>query len=152
MQSRIQSVPESLSLVLVWCWKYLYFLNKFLPNPAHDKKWINIFIEWLQSNGDWGGMTRINYFFNMSVVSLYSRGSLLNESITTAKLLSENMTTSIQWLLHDYKNRSHFLLGLRIIELYGIKRVARQKILMKSCKKTICRPCSAERISTCISS
>ena len=152
MQSRIQSVPESLSLVLVWRWKYLYFLNKFLPNPVHDQKRINIFIEWLQSNGDWGGMTRINYFFNMSVVSLYSRGSLLNESITTAKLLSENMTTNIQWLLHDYKNRSHFLLGLRRIKLYKIKIVIWQEKLTQSYKETICRPCSAERISTYICS
>jgi len=152
VQSRIQSVPKSLSSILVRRWKYLYFLNEFLPNPVHDQKWINIFIEWFQSNGDWGGMTGINYFFNMSVISLYSSGSFLNEFITTAKILSRNMTTSIQWLLQDYKNRSHFLLGLRRIELYGIKRVARQKTLMKSCKKTICRPCSAERISTCISS
>jgi hypothetical protein len=41
-------------------------------------------------------MTGINYFFIMSVMSLYSVGSFLNESITIAKLLSGYMTTSTQ--------------------------------------------------------
>ena len=99
-----------------------------------------------------GGMTRINYFFNMSAMSLYSCGSFFNESITTAKPLSGNMTTSIQWLLQDYKNRSHFLSGSRRIELYRAKRVTHYKKLTQSCKETICRPCNAGRISTCICS
>ena len=59
----------------------------------------NEYIEWFQSNGDLGGMVGINYFFNMSVMSLYNSWSFLIESITTSKLLSGNMTIIIQWLL-----------------------------------------------------
>ena len=132
MQSRIQSIPESLSSILVRGSKDLYFFEWISSKPC----------TWSKTNKYIYRMIWINYFFNMSVMSLYSSRSFLSEFITIAKLLSGNMTTSTKWLLQDYKNRSHFLLGLRRTELCRIKRVTHQKKLAKSCKRTICRPCS----------
>jgi len=44
----------------------------------------------------------VNYLSNMSIISLYCSGSLRNESITIAKLLSGYMLISIQRSLQDF--------------------------------------------------
>ena len=66
--------------------------NEFLPNPEHEPKQINIVVI------DFKTMVIevVNYLSNMSVISLYCSGSLRNESITLAKLLSGYMLISIQ--------------------------------------------------------
>jgi len=66
--------------------------NEFLPNPEHEPKRINIVVV------DFKIMVIevVNYLSNMSVMSLYCSGSLRNESITIAKLLSGYMLISIQ--------------------------------------------------------
>ena len=66
--------------------------NEFLPNSEHEPKRINIVVV------DFKTMVIevVNYFSNMSVISLYCSGTLRNESITIAKLLSGYMLISIQ--------------------------------------------------------
>ena len=65
--------------------------NEFLQNPKHEPKRINIVVV------DFKTMVIevVNYLSNMSFMSLYGSGSLRNESITIAKLLSGYMLISI---------------------------------------------------------
>ena len=65
--------------------------NEFLPNPEHEPKRINIVVDFKIMV-----IEMVNYLSNMSVMSLYYSGSLRNESIIIAKLLSGYMLISIQ--------------------------------------------------------